>query len=167
ARRHSRRHAPQPREPRRRRRVRGRRGRDHPSPARRRPDVGGTADRPAGAASPRAPRRAGARAGSRSRAGRAGGRRAAGARRCRVMPTPAIPEYHARTPEAIDALERAVREHHRVALMRRGTEYVVVAERLEARGVGGGTEVLHGRLPMTGEVLEFALGDLEWFAVLP
>jgi len=51
--------------------------------------------------------------------------------------------------------------------MRRGTEYVVVAERLEARGVGGGTEVLHGRLPMTGEVLEFALDDLEWFAVLP
>ena len=78
---------------------------------------------------------------------------------------PAIPEYHQRTPEAIDALERAVRELRRVALMRRGTEYVVVAERLEARGPGD--EVLHGRLPMTGEVLEFALGDLEWFAVLP
>ena len=83
------------------------------------------------------------------------------------MPTPAIPEYHAPTPEAMDALERAVREHRRVALMRRGTEYVVVAERLEARGVEGSTEVLRGRLPMTGEVLEFALGDLEWFAVLP
>ena len=85
-----------------------------------------------------------------------------------MTPTPAIPEYHALTPEAIDALERAVRERRRVALMRRGTEYVVVAERLEPRGVGGvGGEVLHGRLPMTGEVLEFALGDLEWFAVLP
>ncbi|PYO44237.1 MAG: hypothetical protein DMD29_01040 [Gemmatimonadetes bacterium] len=83
------------------------------------------------------------------------------------MPTPAIPEYHAPTPEAMDALERAVREHRRVALMRRGTEYVVVAERLEARGVEGSAEVLRGRLPMTGEVLEFALGDLEWFAVLP
>ena len=53
-----------------------------------------------------------------------------------MTPTPAIPEYHACTPEAIDALERAVRDHRRVALMRRGTEYVVVAERLEARGVG-------------------------------
>ena len=85
-----------------------------------------------------------------------------------MTPTPAIPEYHAPTPEAIDALERAVREHRRVALMRRGTEYGVVAERLEARGVGGGgAEVLHARLPMTGEVHEFALGDLEWFAVLP
>ena len=84
-----------------------------------------------------------------------------------MTPTPAIPEYHTPTPEAIDALELAVREHRRVALMRRGTEYVVVAERLEARGVGGGAEVLHGRLPMTGEVLEFALGDLEWFVVLP
>ena len=78
---------------------------------------------------------------------------------------PAIPEYHALTPEAIDALERAVRDHRRVALMRRGTEYVVVAERLEARGPGD--EVLYARLPMTGEVLEFALGELEWFAVLP
>src|SRR5206468_761689 len=94
------------------------------------------------------------------------GRRAVGARRCRVMPTPAIPEYHARTPEAIDALERAVREHHRVALMRRGTEYVVVAERLEARGVGGGTEVLHGRLPMTGEVLEVEVVEREGDAAL-
>jgi len=47
---------------------------------------------------------------------------------------PAIPEYHSLTPEALDALERAVRERRRVALMRRGTEYVVVAERLETTG---------------------------------
>jgi hypothetical protein len=75
------------------------------------------------------------------------------------------PEYHERTPDAIDALERAVRERRRVALRRRGTEYVVLAERLEPRA--GSDEVLHGRLPMTGELLEFPLGDLDWFAVLP
>ena len=75
-----------------------------------------------------------------------------------------IPEYSALTPEALDALERAVREHRRVALMRRGTEYVVVAERLET---SARDEILEGRLPMTGEVLAFRLRELETFAVLP
>ena len=77
---------------------------------------------------------------------------------------PAIPEYRALTPEALDALERAVRERRRVALMRRGTEYVVVAERLET---ADRDEILEGRLPMTGEVLAFRLRELETFAVLP
>jgi hypothetical protein len=75
-----------------------------------------------------------------------------------------IPEYRTLTPDALDALERAVRERRRVALRRRGTEYVVVAERLETNGRD---EVLAGRLPMTGEVLSFRLRDLETFAVLP
>ena len=76
----------------------------------------------------------------------------------------AIPEYRALTPDALDALERAVREHRRVALMRRGTEYVVVAERLET---SARDEILEGRLPMTGEVLAFRLREIETFAVLP
>ncbi len=80
------------------------------------------------------------------------------------MPSPRIPEYRALTPEALDALERAVRQHQRVALRRRGTEYVVVAERLET---SGRDDVLAGRLPMTGELLTFPLRDLESFAVLP
>ncbi|HJS42929.1 MAG TPA: hypothetical protein VJ755_05620 [Gemmatimonadales bacterium] len=75
-----------------------------------------------------------------------------------------IPEYRSLSPEALDALERAVREHLRVALRRRGTEYVVVAERLETNGRD---DVLSGRLPMTGEVLTFRLRDLQSFAVLP
>jgi len=75
-----------------------------------------------------------------------------------------IPEYRTLTPDALDALERAVRERRRVALRRRGTEYVVVAERLETNERD---EVLAGRLPMTGEVLSFRLRDLETFAVLP
>ena len=76
----------------------------------------------------------------------------------------AIPEYQSLTPDSLDALERAVREHRRVALRRRGTEYVVVAEELET---GDRDEVLRGRLPMTGEVLSFRLRELETFAVLP
>jgi len=80
------------------------------------------------------------------------------------MPFPPIGEYRSLTPEALDALERAVREHRRVALRRRGTEFVVVAERLET---SGRADVLAGRLPMTGELLTFRLHDLESFAVLP
>ena len=80
------------------------------------------------------------------------------------MAVPAIPEYRSLTPEALDALEHAVRDHRRVALKRRGTEYVVVAERLET---SGRDDVLAGRLPMTGELLTFRLRDLETFAVLP
>jgi hypothetical protein len=80
------------------------------------------------------------------------------------MRAPPIPEYHSLTPAALDALEHAVREHRRVALRRRGTEYVVVAERLET---SGRDDVLTGRLPMTGELLTFHLHDLETFAVLP
>ncbi len=80
------------------------------------------------------------------------------------MPAPRIPEYRTLTPEALDALELAVRQHQRVALRRRGTEYVVVAERLETTGRD---DALAGRLPMTGELLTFRLRDLESFAVLP
>ena len=76
----------------------------------------------------------------------------------------AIPEYHALTPAALDALERAVRERRRVALRRRGTEFVVVAEHLDT---AEREEALQGRLPMTGEIVEFPLRELESFAVLP
>jgi hypothetical protein len=75
-----------------------------------------------------------------------------------------IPVYTRLTPDALDALERAVRERRRVALRRRGTEYVVVAERLEMQERD---EALQARLPMTGELLAFPLHDLESFAVLP
>jgi hypothetical protein len=76
----------------------------------------------------------------------------------------AIPEYRTLTPDALDALERAVRERRRVALSRRGTEYVVVAERLDT---GDSDETLVARLPMTGELLRFRLRELDGFAVLP
>ena len=75
-----------------------------------------------------------------------------------------IHEFRSLTPDALEALERAVRERRRVALRRRGTEHVVVAERLET---SGRDELLQGRLPMTGELLGFRLRDLETFAVLP
>lgn len=60
-------------------------------------------------------------------------------------------------------LEAAVAHRRRVVLDRRGTEYVVVATELRT---GGRSDILVGRLPITGETLEFRLTDLEAFQVL-
>jgi len=63
----------------------------------------------------------------------------------------------------MEQLERAARQGLRVMLMRRGTEYVVVARRLVHHGPG---EALVGYMPMTGEELRFELSDLDEFQVL-
>jgi hypothetical protein len=68
------------------------------------------------------------------------------------------------TPQRMEQLEHATRLGRRVMLMRRGTEYVVVAKRLLHHGP---SEALVGLLPMTGEELRFELNDLDDFQVLP
>jgi hypothetical protein len=67
------------------------------------------------------------------------------------------------TPERMDRLENAARRGLRVALTRRGTEYIVIAKRVTA---AGRQEALIGMLPMTGEELTFALGDIDGFQVI-
>jgi hypothetical protein len=67
------------------------------------------------------------------------------------------------TPERMDRLENAARRGLRVALTRRGTEYIVIAKRVTAVGR---QEALIGMLPMTGEELTFALGDIDGFQVI-
>lgn len=67
------------------------------------------------------------------------------------------------SPSRMADLEQAVAAGRRVALTRRGTEYVVVARALRT---DGRVERLVGRLPMTGEDLEFALPEIEAFDVL-
>lgn len=67
------------------------------------------------------------------------------------------------TPQRMEQLERATRLGRRVVLMRRGTEYVVVARRLLS---SGGQETLIGYLPMTGEELRFELSELDEFQVV-
>ena len=67
------------------------------------------------------------------------------------------------TSDRMDQLERAVRDGLKVALTRRGTEYVVTALRIttvERR------EALVGRLPMTGEELAFRLDQIDAFQVI-
>ncbi|MGN6391795.1 MAG: hypothetical protein ACTHM9_06065 [Gemmatimonadales bacterium] len=67
------------------------------------------------------------------------------------------------TADRMDQLENAARRGQRVALSRRGTEYVVVAVRVTTQGRD---EVLVGYLPMTGEELTFRLDQIDSFQVV-
>jgi uncharacterized protein with PhoU and TrkA domain len=67
------------------------------------------------------------------------------------------------TTDRMDQLERAARDGLRVALTRRGTEYVVVAQRVTSINQH---DALVGWLPMTGEELTFRLDEMESFQVI-
>jgi hypothetical protein len=62
--------------------------------------------------------------------------------------------------EQYDALERAVAEGRRVAIYRRGTEYVVIPHRLTQRG---GREIIETRNPTTGDKQLFFLDEVDGF----
>ncbi len=63
----------------------------------------------------------------------------------------------------MDQLERAARDRLRVALMRRGTEYVLTALRLTTVDR---RDALVGRLPMTGEEITLRLDEVDGFQVV-
>jgi uncharacterized protein with PhoU and TrkA domain len=63
----------------------------------------------------------------------------------------------------MDQLESAARRGLRVALTRRGSEYIVVALRVTSVGRD---DALIGRLPMTGEDLTFLLDEIDSFQVI-
>lgn len=63
----------------------------------------------------------------------------------------------------MDQLERAARDGLRVAVRRRGVEFVVTARRVELSARG---ERLIGYLPMTGSEMTFELSQVESFEVL-
>ncbi len=67
------------------------------------------------------------------------------------------------SPERLDQLERAIRDGRRVAIMRRGSEYIVIPARMTSHD---NRDAVVGRLPMTGEELVFILVEVEQFQVL-
>jgi hypothetical protein len=67
------------------------------------------------------------------------------------------------TPERLDQLEHAARNGLRVALSRRGTEYVVTALRMTTTE---NRDALVGKLPMTGEEMTFVLEEIDQLQVL-
>ena len=66
------------------------------------------------------------------------------------------------THEQYDLLERAITEKRRIAVMRRGTEYVVVPSQL---AVDGGREALQARHP-SGSMMTFYIDEVQSIEVV-
>ncbi|MCA2983127.1 MAG: hypothetical protein ACK6DR_03415 [Gemmatimonas sp.] len=62
------------------------------------------------------------------------------------------------TTAQYDLLERAIIDGSRLTIMRRGTEYVVIPERLR---VDSGREVIVARHPSTGHRLELIVDEID------
>jgi hypothetical protein len=67
------------------------------------------------------------------------------------------------TAAQYDALERAIAEGRRLAVWRRGTEYVVVVDQLR---LIGGREALEAHHPTTGDQLTLYIDELEGIEVV-
>jgi hypothetical protein len=67
------------------------------------------------------------------------------------------------TAAQYDALERAISEGRRLSVWRRGTEYVVVVDRLH---LAGGREALEAHHPTTGDRLTLYIDELEGIEVV-
>ena len=67
------------------------------------------------------------------------------------------------THEQYESLERAVRDGGRIAVYRRGTEYILVPRRL---GLRDGRELIEARNPTTGDHLSLFLDELDSIEVV-
>ena len=67
------------------------------------------------------------------------------------------------TAAQYDALERAIVDGRRLSVWRRGTEYVVVVDRLR---LSDGREALEAHHPTTGERLTLYVDELEGIEVV-
>ncbi len=67
------------------------------------------------------------------------------------------------THQQYEQLERAVADRRRIAVHRRGTEYVVVPDRL---AIKGGREAIEARNPTTGDHLTLYLDEVDGIEVV-
>ncbi|MEP6991719.1 MAG: hypothetical protein ABJA80_12385 [bacterium] len=67
------------------------------------------------------------------------------------------------TSDQYDALERAIRDGRQLSVWRRGTEFVIVVDRLR---VTGGREALEAHHPTTGDKLTLYIDELEGIEVV-
>jgi hypothetical protein len=67
------------------------------------------------------------------------------------------------THSEYDALERAVIDGTRLAIYRRGTEYVVIPQALRLRD---GRELIESTHPTTGEAISFYLDEIDSLHVI-
>lgn len=66
------------------------------------------------------------------------------------------------TATQYDALERAIADRRRLSVWRRGTEFLIIVDRLY---VSGGREALEARHPSTGARLTLFIDELEGIEV--
>ena len=76
---------------------------------------------------------------------------------------PKRPKVTQLTPAQYDALERAIANGKRLAVYRRGTEFMIVVDRLRMRD---GREVLEAHHPTTGDTLDLFIDELEGIEVV-
>lgn len=67
------------------------------------------------------------------------------------------------THDEYEALERAIIDRRRLSIYRRGTEYVVVPERLR---IADGHESIDAAHPTTGETMTFRIDELDDIQVI-
>ena len=67
------------------------------------------------------------------------------------------------TSAQYDALERAIARGRRLSVWRRGTEFIIVVDRLR---VTGGREALEAHHPTTGDTLTLYIDELEGIEVV-
>ena len=76
---------------------------------------------------------------------------------------PRRPRITQLTAAQYDALERAIADGRRLSVWRRGTEFVVVVDRLR---LNDGREALEAHHPTTGERLTLFIDELEGIEVV-
>jgi hypothetical protein len=67
------------------------------------------------------------------------------------------------SPAQYDALERAIMDGRRLSVWRRGTEFMIIVDRLR---VTGGREALEAHHPTTGDKLTLYIDELEGIEVV-
>jgi hypothetical protein len=83
--------------------------------------------------------------------------------RDRLSFMPRRPKVTQLNTEQYDALERAIADRRRLSVWRRGTEFVIVVDRLR---VSGGREALEAHHPTTGDKLTLYIDELEGIEVV-
>lgn len=76
---------------------------------------------------------------------------------------PRRPKVTQLNSEQYDALERAIADRRRLSVWRRGTEFLVVVDRLR---LTGGREALEAHHPTTGDRLTLYIDELEGIEVV-
>ena len=76
---------------------------------------------------------------------------------------PRRPKVTQLTSSQYDALERAIANGRRLSVWRRGTEFVIIVDRLH---VSGGREALEAHHPTTGDRLTLYIDEIEGIEVI-